>query len=250
MSRCLHSLCSYNPPPGAVAHPPHPLGFLITVLLGSGPQGPCGLESKPASWERQNSFQPLAPPAHPGPDSGVGSLLLGLILPRCPPLSSDELPGAGLHFLDTWQCLCLPPPFFLAPTWAFAATFTCGSLCVFKVWAQIWFYAESQNLLLCEDSSLQAKRRAGWRLAALEEAASEPRASPRIRSKQLQLREVTPAHGPSPQTAPPSLPDTPERWQVSGGDCPHRERVDLIFLAWPGVAAEEVEKTEQFMFRV
>lgn len=108
-SRCLHSLCSYDPPPGAVARLPHPLGFLITVLLGSGPQGPCGPESKPASWERQNSFQLLAPLAHPGPDSGVGSLL-GLILPCCPLLSSDELPGAGLHFLDTWQCLSLPPP--------------------------------------------------------------------------------------------------------------------------------------------
>lgn len=52
-----------------------------------------------------------------------------------------------------------------------------GSLCVFKVWAHVWFHPESQDLPLCEDGILQAKREQ----AALEEAASQHGASPRIR---------------------------------------------------------------------
>lgn len=76
-----------------------------------------------------------------------------------------------------------------------------GGLCVFKAWDQIWLYPESQNLSLCEGSILQAKKRAGWLLAALEEEAmSNPGAWNQI--KQLQLREI-PA-----QTAPP-LPPQP-----------------------------------------
>ncbi|CAI9179301.1 unnamed protein product [Rangifer tarandus platyrhynchus] len=97
--------------------------------------------------------QPLAAPhLHPGPRLRGGLSASGpdptCLPPPHPSLSSDELPGARLHVLDGWQCLSLTPPFFLAPTQAFAASFTFGSLCMVKAWARIWLYPESQNLPL------------------------------------------------------------------------------------------------------
>lgn len=101
----------------------------------SGPPAPsAGLYSPTGKWVSGSLWlgqqtgilgeTEFPPAAHQplGPDSEVGSLLLDPILPGSPPLHSDEhlvplalLPGAALHFLNTWLCLSLPSSFLPGP---------------------------------------------------------------------------------------------------------------------------------------
>lgn len=94
--------------------PPTPSTELPSYsLLGGGSRAPCGLDSKLASLEKWNSLSHLLPhTSTPGPESQVGSPLLGLILPASHhpihPLVLMSCLGPGYVFWTPGSVCLLP----------------------------------------------------------------------------------------------------------------------------------------------
>ena len=148
-----------------MAHPPHPLNFLVIVLLGGGSQAPCGLDSKAASLKKWNSLSHLLPPTStPGPNSEVGSPLLGLILP------DSHLP---VHPLVPMSCL---GPGYMS--------WTPGSVCLLPL-LSFWPQPKPLQLLSCLEASVWSRR--GLGLGFIQKVRTfrcEKTASPRPRGEQ------------------------------------------------------------------
>jgi len=114
-----------------------------------------------AGWVCLGSLQLDRPPRSPSPVTSPAGL-------------SDYCPAreVGLGLPVDWAALGthgetnpLPhppilPPFPPDPSPASAASLVFGILCVFKAWDQLWFYPESQKLLVCEDGILWAEKTA------------------------------------------------------------------------------------------